>query len=646
MAIVIARTTVQTLLALFAIAVLSPAAWAQAVPGEGYSSDQQGGIAGNGAAVVKRPPTLLRMYLIVKGKGKNAEQALASLQERRGAAVAELQKLGADPKTIDTGSPSVSREDAERQRQLEQMLRGRMRSRGKGGKKVKLPETVTLMSVLTAQWPLAEKPAEELFITVQKLESQVKAARLGTGKEADRQSEEEKELAEEMGAELDQMMSYRGDAGDPNTPYFFYVAQIPPEKRAQALAEAFQKAKADAQRMAQATGLTLGTLVNLMTTATTGGSEPSYQFQGRMGNEMPRAIQELVNQQHYPGRRGNREDEAMARRPDGIVYQFTVAASFAQAKAGGAGAARAAAPRTGEMVSGTGTAVVQKFPTTMRMTMHIPSKGKNLEEALADLNQRRQAAFAELEKLGAKKESLRLSVPSVTLMDAQTRRQFEQMMVVSSRPTRGRSAGDKTPKAPETVMLHAGLTAEWPVEAKNTEGLFVAVHQLREKIDAAKWAASPPAVAPSPERQTSPALEITPEQAVPVTVSEMGEDMPGASPENPTPTFVFVATITDEERQKALGQAVEKAKGDAARVAQSAGARVGPLVAINSGSGSYRYGGFFPGGFMPSYLDPDSAWKENEGVAGQPGTVKFPFTVSVGFAVQNAAEQPAGDKDR
>lgn len=640
-----ARIFGRTTLALLAIALLSPASSGQVYPWEmGVAwdpSNSRGGIAGSGAAMVMKPPTLLRMYLVLQGKGKSAGQALASLQQRRAAAIAELEKLGADPKTIDPAAPSISSEDLQQRRQLEQMIRSRMRS-GAKARKVKLPEIVTVTSMLTAQWPLPAKAAEDLFVMVQKIESQVKAARLATGKEADQQSEEEKELAEEMGSDFDQMMSFGQEQADPNTPYFLYFAEIAPDERARALAEAFEKAKADGQRTARAVGVLLGVLADVTTTST-GGSESPYGYDGRFGSNMPRAMRQLLSEQQYQMRRENQENEASSPSPEGIVFQFTAMARFTQAKAAGAAAGAPLGPALRETVSGTGNAVVQKFPTAMRMTMSIPGKGKNLDEALADLHQRRQAAFAQFEKLGAKKESLKASVPSVSPIEAQQRRQIQY----GPRSMRSRGSGAKAVKPPETVTLLAGLTAEWPVEAKNAEALFIAVQRLRESIEAARLAGSLQAAKPSPEDEDMQEKLEEGIQSMDIDVIGMTGGISANGTGGVAPSFVFVAAITDEERQQALAQAAEKAKADAARVAESVGARLGPLASVSGGSASLRLGGSLSPRLMPvplypgrgiAVFDASGAGKENEGMASEPGPVKFTFTAQASFALQSVTE--------
>jgi hypothetical protein len=143
-----------------------------------------------------------------------------------------------------------------------------------------------------------------------------------------------------------------------------------------------------------------------------------------------------------------------------------------------------------ETVAGTGVVVLHRQPTAMRMYVSLPGKGKNLEEALAKLKQRREAALAELEKLKVEKDSITLGNPTAatSLSDAQRRRQFEQM--VRQRMRASGAKGGKVPKLPEVVSVGMTLTAQWPLEAKEPEQLLVTAHGLQQQLKAADLAGS------------------------------------------------------------------------------------------------------------------------------------------------------------
>ncbi len=81
------------------------------------------------------------------------------------------------------------------------------------------------------------------------------------------------------------------------------------------------------------------------------------------------------------------------------------------------------------------------------------------------------------------------------------------------------------------------------------------------------------------------------------------------------PAFVYVATIPDEERDKAMAEAFRKA--------QAAGVQLGPLVGVG-GSGTNAG--------PVSYEDP--------------GQVRFVFTVTANFALEKETEKPKATKEK
>lgn len=323
-----------------AIYLLPSAAWAQyeeygpmaatsAVAGPGM-------ISGHGMATVKKPPTAIRMHLLLSAKGKTMEDALANLKERREAAEAFLEKLGADKKSIESGSPSISQEDEQRQRQLQMMIRQRMRGNRAAPKAAKTQPTVSLASFLTAQWPVEAKNSEELLLTVHKLQQKIKEAKLATGKDDEKKSAEEEELSEEMAQES---FGPSEDRGDPNEPAIAYLAQVSAEERDKAMADAFQKAKTNAERLAQAAGVRLGSLSSLGG-GFNSGSRMQYGYPSTY-NVMPRAMRAMMERGESPEQE-TRENQAVSSDPREVVFSFSAAATFRLATPAGKQAAEKA----------------------------------------------------------------------------------------------------------------------------------------------------------------------------------------------------------------------------------------------------------------------------------------------------------------
>lgn len=282
-------------------------------------------ISGSGSATLKRPPGALRMYVEVFARGNTLEAALAKLKDRREAARMQLETLKADPQSIEFGSPSLSNPRSEQRSRFEAMVMQRMRSTGrKVPKGLQVPKSFTVSARLTAEWPLEADGPEACLLAAHAIEEKVKAADLAGAEDAKRElSPEEEELAEEM----TDMMTYSGEQEiEPGTPHFIYVARVTDQDRDQAMAEAFQKAKANAARLARAAGARLGPLVGL--SGHGGGREGAYDYSGPYGYQHLEHLQRLMGREGPYGRGEEEQDEAYGSDPGSLVFVFSVEAVF------------------------------------------------------------------------------------------------------------------------------------------------------------------------------------------------------------------------------------------------------------------------------------------------------------------------------
>lgn len=107
----------------------------------------------------------------------------------------------------------------------------------------------------------------------------------------------------------------------------------------------------------------------------------------------------------------------MARRFFGIALIVVSLTSFpphtARAQFAGLEAAMMAGASGSRVVTGTGSVVVRRQPTKLRMIIELRGKVKTLEEALGALKDRREAAVVQLEALEADKETINFSVHAV-----------------------------------------------------------------------------------------------------------------------------------------------------------------------------------------------------------------------------------------
>jgi uncharacterized protein YggE len=288
-----------------------------AVPAGAQSPAPPGGtVTGLGFVDLKRQPEVLRVQVEILAKGKDLKEALARLKERREAARSRVAALGAIKDAVVFGEPALSSEKTDQQKQLEAMVARGVRFGGaKPAAKIKETPPAVVSFWLRFEVPLKATDAEDLLLVSQRLQEQVRAADLAGLKEFKKLSPQEEELAEE--AQLTQ-----GQEGEPKRgePTFAFVAKLSEADLAKATAEAFQKARHEAAKLAQAAGAELGRLHHLE--SQNGGlsaEETAYMsYSGRMAYQARMA-------QNFPA---PERPEAVGNQPGQVTYRVAVTAAF------------------------------------------------------------------------------------------------------------------------------------------------------------------------------------------------------------------------------------------------------------------------------------------------------------------------------
>lgn len=280
----------------------------------------QGTVTGTGTVELKRQPETLRLQVEVVVKAKDLKEALAKLKARREAVGKQVVTLGAAKNSVEFSEPVLANEKTDRHLQIQRMMLERLgkpdKVGGKGATKAALPVLVSM--TLKADWPLKAAGPEDLLLQIHELQEKVKAADLGGVKENEKLTPEEEEIAEEMQAAIQQQLGQEAEAkrGEPS---FFYVCKVSEEDRAKALAEAFQKARKDAGRLARAAGQELGTLQGLSSQNQGGEVEPSAGIP-------PYLVQQLRAGQGNDG--ADSGGEALGVQPGKVTYRIMVSAAF------------------------------------------------------------------------------------------------------------------------------------------------------------------------------------------------------------------------------------------------------------------------------------------------------------------------------
>ena len=120
------------------------------------------------------------------------------------------------------------------------------------------------------------------------------------------------------------MNSYGNEAPKPGEPIFMFVSRIPEAERDKAVAEAFQKAKAQASKLAKAAGTELGALKSLSSTSTSGNANNNYQYNARAW----RAMQMAGLGQSDDDEANENAAEALGAEPGPVKVHVTVMAAF------------------------------------------------------------------------------------------------------------------------------------------------------------------------------------------------------------------------------------------------------------------------------------------------------------------------------
>ncbi|MBI1249391.1 DUF541 domain-containing protein [bacterium] len=249
-------------------------------------AQQFGTVSASGDKVIERLPTELVMRIDMVGRAETLDEALKTLSKRKESAELLLKSLGAKMDTIEYGDPTTSNAASQGQRQMQEMIRQRMgRIGGPVPEGLKIPESKTVTLPLTVRWSLDATDATQLLKLVTDLSKKIEDADLAGIKS------EEANLAEQELIEESEAMGYDPWSDEeqtkPGTPVFSYAARITPEERSQAMKEAFAKAKANAQDLANAADQELGPLLNLHGSSDGGPSpEMMYDYSYRRG--MPR----------------------------------------------------------------------------------------------------------------------------------------------------------------------------------------------------------------------------------------------------------------------------------------------------------------------------------------------------------------------
>lgn len=276
-------------------------------------------------------------------------------------------------------------------------------------------------------------------------------------------------------------------------------------------------------------------------------------------------------------------------------------------------------------VDGIGVVSIKQVPTVMRMTIQFKETGKDLTEALSILKTKRDAAKAQLIKLGAKEDSILQGPATLLGEDAQGGRMSVRAMMMAAR---GGNSKKKKKAVATKVSVGGSLRCEWALPSGSPEDLLEFVLSTKEKISAADLTGQK-------EQKKLSAEEQEELEELEMMQREMGEN-PSAIPGEPA--FVFLAKVSPDDQQKAQTAAFQKARAQAEKLVMAAGAKLGKLHTLQSNQHAtsaiqmmaYRQYGM--GGDEQS--DDDTSEESEEiGKSATCTAIKFTFSVQATFEI-------------
>jgi hypothetical protein len=209
-------------------------------------------VGGSGTVTVRQRPSLLLMTVPLRAAAPTLELRLAKLKKQCEEASEWLKRLNAA--RVEFGEPyfadQTGKDPLARMRALTSTALGARpapSSPSERGRDVRM--------VLTAVWPIAALSAEEILVLVDRLRFEA-----ATEPGAPETAEEPSPWATPEENLQHMMTQMQLPAADEGTPGFLFIAQLGEEQVEKASAEAFVRARQNAERLARAAGMRLGRL--------------------------------------------------------------------------------------------------------------------------------------------------------------------------------------------------------------------------------------------------------------------------------------------------------------------------------------------------------------------------------------------------
>ena len=214
-------------------------------------------------------------------------------------------------------------------------------------------------------------------------------------------------------------------------------------------------------------------------------------------------------------------------------------------------------------VSGQGLYEIRKQPDILRVQVEVLAKARSAKDAVAKLQEHRQAAKAKLESMGAVPATIEFTEPVVTITQDPNEARMQMMMQRQAMMQGGKKPPAKA-KEPPPVVVSSMLKAEIPLTAKSPEHLLIVSHDLEERIKQADLGAV------KDLKQNSPQEEENAEQMQMMgMMNDPEQNVPGHGGN------IYAKKLTAEERALTVREAFQACRKTSRRACRRGRAHAG-----------------------------------------------------------------------
>jgi uncharacterized protein YggE len=225
-----------------------------------------GTVHATGQHAIKLAPQKLRLSLAIRAEGADAKSAIEAFVKHKDRVKKELVEMKADEASIEISSPQLSGSMAGMPQAWTSYppryfaepppVPGEARPET-------MPKVFVALAQVKAEWPLPTTDADALAMLPETLKEQITKRDLAGTKNKAQLDPSQQEQVEELQAKMQELMSYATSTGEGQAFTVLFVAKLDEETRKQAIKAAYDRAVAQAQTLAAATGHKLGDVVSL-----------------------------------------------------------------------------------------------------------------------------------------------------------------------------------------------------------------------------------------------------------------------------------------------------------------------------------------------------------------------------------------------